>query len=176
VRVDTGAAAGIAGEVVVAGPDAPAAVRARLLALRPREDRVLLRYRLTPATPYTAVGGYPVLLRGGAVTADVDTAGSASFRGVNPRTAAGVAADGGLLLVTVDGRQPGHSAGATLRQTAELLRALGAVDALNLDGGGSTTMVVRGADDVLRVANRPSDAAGERPVANALAVVGCPGR
>jgi hypothetical protein len=87
----------------------------------------------------------------------------------SPRTAA-------WLLVTVDGRQPGHSAGATLRQTAELLRALGAVDALNLDGGGSTTMVVRGADDVLRVANRPSDAAGERPVANALAVVGCPGR
>jgi len=175
VRVDTGAATGIAGEVVVAGPDAPAAVRARLLALRPREDRVLLGYRLTPATLYTAVGGYPVLLRGGAVTADVDTAGSASFRGVNPRTAAGVAADGGLVLVTVDGRQPGHSDGATLRETAELLQAMGAVDALNLDGGGSTTMVVRGAGDRLAVVNRPSDTAGERPVANALALHACPG-
>jgi hypothetical protein len=174
--VDTGASAPIAGEVVVAGPDAPAAVRARLRALRPRESRVLLAHRLAPATPYTAVGGYPVLLRAGALTADVDTAGSASFRGVNPRTAVGVTADGGLLLVTVDGRQPGYSVGTTLRETAELLRALGAADALNLDGGGSTTMVVRGADGALRVANRPSDAAGERPVANALAVSSCPGR
>ena len=85
-----------------------------------------------------------------------------------------VTADGSLLFVTVDGRQPGHSEGTTLRETAELLRALGAVDALNLDGGGSTTMVVRGPGGRLRVTNRPSDAAGERPVANALALRTCP--
>jgi len=52
---------------------------------------------------------------------------------------------------------------------------MGAVDALNLDGGGSTTMVVRGAGDRLAVVNRPSDATGERPVANALALRACPG-
>jgi exopolysaccharide biosynthesis protein len=51
--------------------------------------------------------------------------------------------------------------------------ALGAAEALNLDGGGSTTLVARGAGGALAVANRPSDAAGERPVANALAVRAC---
>jgi exopolysaccharide biosynthesis protein len=62
----------------------------------------------------------------------------------------------------------------TLRETAELMRALGAVDALNLDGGGSTTMVVANASGLPSVVNRPSDAAGERPVGNALAIVkGC---
>jgi exopolysaccharide biosynthesis protein len=115
-----------------------------------------------------------VLIRGGAVAADVDSAGNAGFRGPNPRTAVGVTRSGALLLATVDGRQPGYSAGATLRETAELMLALGAAEALNLDGGGSTTLVARGAGGALAVANRPSDAAGERPVANALAVRACP--
>jgi exopolysaccharide biosynthesis protein len=160
--------------VVAVGPDAPAAERARWAALRAGTvgDFGL---GLFPARPREAVGGFPVLVRRGAVAPEVDTAGAATFRGPNPRTAVGIAADGGLLLVTVDGRQPGHSDGATLRETAELLQALGAVDALNLDGGGSTTMVVRGAGERLAVVNRPSDTAGERPVANALAVHACPG-
>ena len=55
-----------------------------------------------------------------------------------PRTLAGVRADGRLLLVTVDGRRPGWSAGVTLREAARVMRSLGARDALNLDGGGST--------------------------------------
>ncbi len=54
-----------------------------------------------------------------------------------------------------------------LAELTEILRKLGAVEALNLDGGGSTTLVVRGT-----IANRPSDAAGERPVANALLLLG----
>jgi exopolysaccharide biosynthesis protein len=60
----------------------------------------------------------------------------------------------------------------TLRELADLMRALGARDAINLDGGGSTTMVADSAG-VLRIVNRPSDAAGERPVGNALAIVRC---
>ncbi len=172
--LDTAAAAPLRpGSLVVAvGAGAPDTVRARWEALRPG-NTLAFAVGLAPVRPREAVGGRPVLVRAGLVVGDVDTAGTATFRGVNPRTAVGVAADGSLLLVTVDGRQPGHSAGATLRETAELLVALGASEALNLDGGGSTTMVVRRGGR-LAVVNRPSDADGERPVANALAVRACP--
>ena len=71
-------------------------------------------------------------------------------------------ADGTLLLVTVDGRLPGWSVGMTLAQSARLMRSLGARDALNLDGGGSSTMVVRG-----EVVNRPADGL-ERRVSDGL--------
>jgi exopolysaccharide biosynthesis protein len=70
------------------------------------------------------------------------------------------------LLVTVDGRRPGWSAGVTLREGARVMRSLGARDALNLDGGGSTTMAVRG-----RTVNYPSDPTGERPVSDAIVVL-----
>jgi Phosphodiester glycosidase len=86
--------------------------------------------------------------------------------GRNPRTLAGVRADGTLLLVTVDGRRPGWSVGMTLPEAARLMRSLGARDALNLGGGGSTTMTIRG-----EVVNRPSDRVGERPVSNGLFVM-----
>ncbi|HEU4761258.1 MAG TPA: phosphodiester glycosidase family protein, partial [Gemmatimonadales bacterium] len=65
-------------------------------------------------------------------------------------------------------------AGMTLRQTAELMLALGARDAVNLDGGGSTTMVVADSSGELRIVNHPSDKEGERAVGDGLAVVtGC---
>ena len=72
---------------------------------------------------------------------------------------------GKLLLVTVDGRQPGVSAGMTLEMLAEVLLEFGAVDAMNLDGGGSTTMVIHNG-----IVNRPSDQTGERPVSDAILV------
>jgi len=81
----------------------------------------------------------------------------------NPRTLAGVRADGTLLLVTVDGRRRGWSAGVTLAEAARVMRYLGAEDALNLDGGGSTAMTVG-----RKLVNRPSDPGGERPVSDAL--------
>jgi exopolysaccharide biosynthesis protein len=84
----------------------------------------------------------------------------------HPRTMAGVRRDGSLLLVTVDGRRPGWSAGVTLREGARVMRSLGAHHALNLDGGGSTAMAVRG-----RTVNLPSDPAGERPVSDAIMVL-----
>jgi len=83
----------------------------------------------------------------------------------NPRTLAGVGWDGSLLLVTVEGRAPGHSVGASFRESAELLQALGARDAVNLDGGGSTAMTVGST-----LLTRPSDATGERPIADAIVV------
>ena len=85
----------------------------------------------------------------------------------NPRTMAGVTRDGRLLLVAVDGRAPGYSAGLNFEEEAAVMLALGAVDAVNLDGGGSTTMAVRG-----NIVTRPSDATGERPIADAIVVAG----
>jgi hypothetical protein len=119
------------------------------------------------------VGGGPRLLRGGRVAVTARAEGFAppqapAFYGTfvaarQPRTLAGVRADGKLLLVTVDGRRPGWSTGMTFPEAARLMRSLGARDAINLDGGGSTTMTVRG-----EVVNRPSDRTGERPVSDGV--------
>jgi phosphodiester glycosidase len=74
-----------------------------------------------------------------------------------PRTIAGIDRQGRLILVTVDGHQPGVSEGATLSEEAALMESLGAVDAMNLDGG-STAMAVDG-----KLVNHTSDATGECP-------------
>ena len=88
----------------------------------------------------------------------------------HPRTAAGVTRDGRtLLLVVVDGRQPGWSIGATLPELAVLMIEAGAWNAVNLDGGGSTTMWRREPGGAGRVLNRPSDRR-VRPVANHLGI------
>ncbi|MED3987726.1 phosphodiester glycosidase family protein [Peribacillus simplex] len=84
----------------------------------------------------------------------------------NPRTLAGIKENGNLLFVTIDGRSPGWSVGANFEESAKVMKSLGAVDAINLDGGGSTTMTV-GDDRV----TRPSDAAGERPIADGILLV-----
>ena len=115
-----------------------------------------------------AVGGGPWLVRGSRIAVDGAQEGFSEREFVearHPRTAAGVTASGELLLVTVDGRQP-HSRGASLSELARYLVGLGATDAINLDGGGSTTMVVHGL-----YVNGPSDGA-PRPVADALLVLG----
>ena len=121
----------------------------------------------------TVVGGGPRILRAGRVAVAARAEGFAPLRsffqsfvaGRQPRTLAGVRADGALLLVTVDGRAPGWSAGMTLPEAARLMRSLGARDALNLDGGGSSTMTVLG-----EVVNRPSDRV-ERRVSDGLFVM-----
>ncbi|MGI8698000.1 MAG: phosphodiester glycosidase family protein, partial [Mycobacteriales bacterium] len=81
----------------------------------------------------------------------------------NPRTLAGVTSGGELLLVTCEGRAPGFSVGLSFVEEARVMRALGARDAVNLDGGGSTTMVIGD-----RLVTRPSDTTGERPVGDAI--------
>ncbi|MGQ0736887.1 MAG: phosphodiester glycosidase family protein [Acidobacteriota bacterium] len=83
----------------------------------------------------------------------------------HPRTAIATLPDGRALLLVVDGRQPLRSIGMTLDELAHLLVELGAIQAMNLDGGGSSAMVVQG-----KVVNHPSDAAGERPVSDAILV------
>lgn len=120
-----------------------------------------------PFQPETLLGGGPWLLHEGTPAPTV--AGEPYAEGFreqrHPRTAIGVDGDGRILLVTVDGRQPGWSEGMTLVELTALMSGLGCRDALNLDGGGSTTMVVRG-----QVVNRASDPTGERPVSDALLV------
>ncbi|WP_131742806.1 phosphodiester glycosidase family protein [Actinomadura roseirufa] len=88
----------------------------------------------------------------------------------NPRTMAGVDAAGRLLLVAADGRAAGYSEGLSILETAKVMRALGAVQAMNLDGGGSTTMARSGGTLV----NHPSDATGERSVGDGILLL--PGR
>jgi hypothetical protein len=129
--------------------------------------------RLAPFHPRNAVGGRPVVVSDSAIAAAVDTMGQVGFRARNPRTAAGIARAGRqLILVTVDGRDV-RNAGMTLRELGGLMLALGARDAINLDGGGSTTFVYADPDSAgrLRVGNHPSDKGGERTVGDALAIV-----
>lgn len=66
----------------------------------------------------------------------------------------------------MDGHQPGYSIGTSIRETARLMEYFGSQEAINLDGGGSTTMVVRG-----QLQGRPSDATGERPIGDALVLL-----
>lgn len=82
----------------------------------------------------------------------------------NPRTLAGVDAEGRTVLITVDGRST-DDLGLSIPEAAAVARSLGLVEAINLDGGGSTTMVVNG-----QVISHPSDASGERPVGDALLI------
>lgn len=111
------------------------------------------------------LGGNPVMVRDGKLVWP-NLRGPHYIFDAHPRTGVGIKADGKILLVTVDGRRPRHSRGMTLIGFARLMKSLGASHALNLDGGGSTTMVVKG-----KVVNRPSDG-GERPVGSALMIVG----
>jgi hypothetical protein len=125
---------------------------------------------LTPFAPRLLIGGWPRILRGGvnvAARAPWDEATvSSNAEARHPRSAVGFNRDSTTLyLVTVDGRQQA-SVGMTLVELAEFMKREGVWDALNFDGGGSTTLVVNGA-----IANKPSEASGEREIANALMLV-----
>lgn len=133
-------------------------------------EKLEVTVTLTPLDAYFdpqniawAIGGGPRLLREGRISIECEREGfSTAFRQTkHPRTAVGLK-DDALLWVVVDGRQPGYSEGMSLDELAEFLLNAGCKEALNLDGGGSSTLFVRGA-----VVNRPSDGR-ERPVANAL--------
>lgn len=118
-----------------------------------------------------AVGGFRVLVRGGRSLADEFLPKeNAKFAGVNPRTAVGLSADGKTMIVLVaDGRQPGVSEGLTLVELAEWGIRSGCDVLLNLDGGGSTTLVLQDpASGEHRVLNKPSSSGKLRLVANSL--------
>lgn len=118
----------------------------------------------------------PILVANGRT--DIDAISEGNFVPADPtfnyswgedrqaRTIAGINAEGDLLLVTVDGAAPGVSEGATLSEEAALMQSLGAVTAMNLDGGGSTAFAVNGVQ-----VNHPAYATGERNVGNFVAVL-----
>ena len=91
--------------------------------------------------------------------------GAAFVESRHPRTLIGVDDKGFIWLAAIDGRQPDRAVGMNFAELQRLCDRLHLTDALNLDGGGSTTMVVKGA-----IKNKPSDAAGPRPVSDALIV------
>jgi len=128
-------------------------------------EELTLSFSMTPQLGeiIEAIGGGPRIVREGKVSVEwQDGAFAPSFANSrHPRSAVGFS-DKSLFLVTVDGRQPGRSEGMTLDELAWLMLDLGCKEALNLDGGGSTEMLIKG-----RVANSPSDGR-ERLLANAL--------
>ena len=113
------------------------------------------------------VGGAGLLVRDGQIVPDwkVEQLSPTFAQTRHPRTLVGTHADGSIWLVTVDGRQPRLSAGMSLFELRALVQRLGLRNALNLDGGGSTTMWAAG-----RIVNSPSDAAGPRKVSDALII------
>ena len=112
------------------------------------------------------VGGVPQLIKDGKIDVTWEKEGSSKsfFETRHPRTAVAKLKDGKFLMVTVDGRSE-SSGGIGLADLASYLLELGATDAMNLDGGGSTTMYLDG-----KVVNHPSDKEGERAVSDALIV------
>lgn len=134
---------------------------ARRLAGLAKGSRVIVQGWLQ-GRPRVAITGNKFLIRDGVMEVIND-------REMHPRTAIGIDRDTGeVLLLAIDGRQR-SSRGHTMVELAEMMQDLGADEALNLDGGGSTTMVARRADGAIGVVNSPSDGA-ERLVANALEV------
>jgi hypothetical protein len=110
----------------------------------------------------TAVGGGPVLLQDGNIRITNDEErmfGGKAINDKHPRTAMGYTADGKLVILVVQGRFPGQAEGATLVQLAQIFKDLGCVEALNLDGGGSSCLLVNGKETI-----KPSDKEGQRAV------------
>ncbi len=114
------------------------------------------------------IGGNPMLVENGKVTVD-PTCTSWFCAKNNPRTAVGLTSTNKVLMVVVDGRKS-TSVGMNLMRLAKYMQSLGARSAMNLDGGGSATMWVKG----MGIVNDPTDSSGERSVTNALVVL--PGR
>ncbi len=112
------------------------------------------------------VGGVPQLIKDGKIdiTWEQEKSSKSFVETRHPRTAVAKLKDGKFLMITVDGRTE-SSGGIGLQDLAEYLLGLGATDAMNLDGGGSTTMFVGG-----QVVNHPSDKEGERKVSDAILV------
>lgn len=109
-----------------------------------------------------AVGGGPVLVQQGEIRVSNNEELKFAGKAINdrhPRSAMGYTSSNELVFLVVEGRNPGKAEGVTLLQEALLLQSLGCVEALNLDGGGSSTMLINGKETI-----RPSDKEGQRAV------------
>ncbi|MDQ6755897.1 MAG: phosphodiester glycosidase family protein [Bacteroidota bacterium] len=109
----------------------------------------------------TAVGGGPVLLQNGEIFITNEEERMFMGKAINdkhPRTAMGYTKDNKLIILVVEGRSE-SGGGATFTQEAQIFKDLGCVEALNLDGGGSSCLLINGKETI-----KPSDKEGERPV------------
>lgn len=118
-------------------------------AAAPKADPVEIPYRNTTGLGYPwnaavdAREGGPLLLHDGK-RVPLNGFNWSILNGREPRTAVGLTREGKMVWITIDGRRPGHSMGTNLNELTQLFQSLGAVEALNWDGGGSTTMVIKG--------------------------------
>lgn len=130
--------------------------------LQQKGDQKRVRLNFAPWKMKTAVGGGPVLLQNGEIritnNEEIKFSGKA-IEDKHPRTAMGYTRDHKLIIMVIEGRHPGIAEGATLIQEAQLFKDLGCIEVLNLDGGGSSCMLVNGKETI-----RVSDADGQRPV------------
>ena len=109
------------------------------------------------------ISGGPYLVKNGEVFVDMTEQKLASVGGRNPRTAIGYTESGNLIMLTADGRE-GASVGLTLNELANIMKGLGCINAMNLDGGGSTVMFIKG-----QVVNRPA-VQGGIPLSHTLVI------
>lgn len=110
----------------------------------------------------TAVGGGPVLVQNGNIKISNEEELKFSGKAINdkhPRTAMGYTADGRLIVMAIEGRYPNKAEGATLGEEAKLLKDVGCLEALNLDGGGSSCLLVNGKQTIT-----PSEKGEQRPI------------
>jgi hypothetical protein len=123
-------------------------------------------------TVYNAISGLPLIVDNGHISDQIKP--DEYYAGVHPRSAVGLDRERKtLLLFIVDGRQPNYSEGVTLPELAQIAIGYGADEAFNLDGGGSSTLVVEDQSGQPRVLNSPIHASVpgmERPVGNQLGV------
>ncbi|MEK3883146.1 phosphodiester glycosidase family protein [Paenibacillus sp. PL2-23] len=163
VRTGQGNAPLNAGQVVLS---ASGSMRSALAGLEVG-DELTAEFTLSGgwADVQVAIGGMGPLIQDGVVQTGVGPAG------VHPRTAIGTKADGTIVMFEIDGRQPGFSEGVETHELAAIMADLGVVNAMNLDGGGSSTLAAKLPGDMaLRVMNSPSDG-GERKTGNGLLLV-----
>lgn len=113
------------------------------------------------------IGGAQILVRDGKLTVP----SSSLYNNAHPRTAVGIKEDGTVVWLTLDGRQKGVSEGLTGTELAQLMLEMGCTSVLNLDGGGSTTMVAKLPGEGLSLRNIPSDNKRARKVANCLLLI-----
>ncbi len=119
---------------------------------------------------YNGLSGFKALIMDGHIVVNDDSPPEGTSSQQHPRSAVGITEDNRyLILMTIDGRHPGYSEGTTLLETAQWMARFNAFNALNLDGGGSTTLVIEGADGKAHIVNRPVRDR-ERLVANHLGV------
>jgi hypothetical protein len=117
---------------------------------------------LKPWDVQWAIGGGPVLIRDGQINISNDAEKKFAGKAIadhHPRTAMGYTKDGYIILLAVQGRMKNIAVGTTLTETAKIFLDLGAVEAINLDGGGSSCLLINGKETI-----KPSDPTGQRPV------------